>query len=137
RIATPAVRTLVGYTRRVLHLRDGHTLAVFSYSGSADANWLFLIDARDLSSRRFSIPNNDIASHGAALGNDGNIYVMPYQTGRAYRFDVAAETFAPIEVKGLPAGEHTWDALGAADGCVYFGTYPNACVGRYEIATGK
>jgi hypothetical protein len=76
-LVTPPVRTLVGYTRRVLHLPDGHTLAVFSYSGSAPANWLFLIDARDLSSRRIAIPHNDIASHGAALGSDGNIYVMP------------------------------------------------------------
>ena len=47
-IATPPVRTLVGYTRRVLHLPDprGHTLAVFSYTHSALANWLFLIDSR-------------------------------------------------------------------------------------------
>lgn len=137
RIATPPVRTLLGYTRRVLHLPDGHTLAVFSYSNSTAANWLFLIDARDLSSRRFAIPHNDIASHAAALGNDGNIYVMPYHTSRAYRFDVAKAAFEPIRVEGLPDGEYTWDAIGAADGCIYFGTYPNACLGRYEIATGK
>jgi hypothetical protein len=138
-LATPPVRTLVGYTRRVLRLPDGHTLAVFSYSGSAAAaNWLFLIDARDLSSRRIAIPNNDIASHAAALGSDGDIYVMPYHHARAYRFDVAKSTFAPIEVTGLPANEFTWDAIGGEhDGCIYFGTYPNACLGRYEIATGK
>ena len=137
-IATPPVRTLIGYTRRGLHLRDGHTLGVFSYSNSAAANWLFLIDARDLSSRRIPVPNNDIASHGAALGSDGNIYVMPYQHGRAYRYDVTRGAFEPITVTGLPAGEFTWDAIGgAADGCIYFGTYPNACLGRYEIATGK
>ncbi|HEX8523388.1 MAG TPA: hypothetical protein VF669_14130 [Tepidisphaeraceae bacterium] len=137
KIATPSVRTLVGYTRRVIHLGDGHTLAVFSYSHSAPANWLFLIDGRDLSSRRFAIPNNDIASHSAALGSDGNIYIMPYEHGRAYRFDVARETFTPIDVPGLPPGELTWDALGAPDGCIYFGTYPNACLARYDIATGK
>src|SRR4051794_39613838 len=67
KIATPSVRTLLGYTRRVLHLHDGHTLAVFSYSGSAAANWLFLIDSLDLSAQRLAMPNNDIGSHGAAL----------------------------------------------------------------------
>jgi hypothetical protein len=136
-LATPKVRTLLGYTRRVLHLPDGHTLAAFSYSNSAPANWLFLIDARDLSSKRFAIPNNDIASHAAALATDGNIYVMPYSTPRAYRFVVARETFEPIDVPGVPEGEYTWDAIGAADGCVYFGTYPHACLGRYDVARGK
>ena len=137
RLATPPVRTLVGYTRRVLHLQDGHTLAVFSYSGSAAANWLFLIDARDLSSKRFAIPNNDIASHSAALGSDGNIYIMPYQTPRAYRFDVARERFSELSVAGSPPGEFTWDAIGGADGGIYYGTYPHACVGRYDVATGQ
>ena len=137
RIATPPVRTLLGYTRRLLRLPDGHTIGAFSYSNSAPANWLFLIDGRDLSSKRFAMPNNDIGSHGAALGTDGNIYVMPYGSPRAYRFDVARETFEPIDVPGLPPGEYTWDAIGAADGCIYFGTYPHAYLGRYEIATGK
>src|SRR5262249_48218266 len=66
-LGSPEVRTLVGYTRRVLHLHDGHTLAVFSFSGAAQANWMFLIDSRDLSVKRIPIPNNDYASHGAAL----------------------------------------------------------------------
>ncbi len=136
-LATPDVRTLLGYTRRILHLPDNHTLAVFSYSSSgAKANWLFLIDARDLSSQRFDIPNNDVASHGAALGADGNIYIMPYRTGRAYKFDTKAKTFAEIHVD-FPPGDYTWDAIGSSDGCIYFGTYPSASVGRYEIATGK
>jgi hypothetical protein len=138
KIATPPVRTLIGYTRRGLHLHDGRTLAVFSYSNSAAANWMFLIDTRDLSSRRIAIPNNDIASHAAALGSDGNVYVMPYHSPRAYRFDVKRDAFEPITVTGLPPDEFTWDAIGGKDdGCIYFGTYPNACVGRYEIATGK
>ena len=137
KIATPPVRTLLGYTRRLLRLPDGHTIGAFSYSNSAPANWLFLIDTRDLSSKRFAMPNNDIGSHGAALGTDGNIYVMPYGSPRAYRFAVAREAFEPIDVPGLPPGEYTWDAIGAADGCIYFGTYPHAVLGRYEIATGK
>src|SRR4051794_6763188 len=82
-LGTPEVRTLLGYTRRVLHLPDGHTLAVFTFSSAGQANWLFLIDSRDLSSRRIPIPNNDFASHGAALGKDGDIYLMPYGNGRA------------------------------------------------------
>ncbi len=65
-LATPQVRTLVGYTRRVLHLHDGHTLAVFSYSDNGSANWMFLIDARDLTAQRFDIPNHDVGSHSAA-----------------------------------------------------------------------
>src|SRR5690349_5930002 len=84
-LGTPEVRTLLGYTRRVLHLPDGHTLAAFTFSGAAQANWLFLIDSRDLSSRRIPIPHNDFASHGAALGADGDIYIMPYGNGRGYR----------------------------------------------------
>src|SRR6186997_1021572 len=107
KIATPPVRTLIGYTRRVLHLNDGHTLAVFSYSGSVKANWLFLIDSRDLTSQRFNIPNNDIASHSAALGSDGNIYIMPYHSPRAYRFAVSSKAFEPITIEGLPSLEHT------------------------------
>jgi hypothetical protein len=137
KIATPDVRTLVGYTRRVLHLPDGHTLAVLSYSSSTAANWLFLIDSRDLSSQRFAMPNNDIGSHAAALGSDGSIYFMPYHTGRAYRFDVASREFSTLPKIDVPDGEYTWDAVGGDDGCIYFGTYPNACIGRYTIATGR
>ncbi len=135
-IATPEVRVLLGYTRRVLQLPDGHTLAVFSFSSSAPANWLFLIDGRDLSVQRYAIPNNDVASHGAALGRDGNIYLMPYNSGRAYRFEVPSRSFEPIQVD-LPAGEYTWDAIGASNGCIYFGTYPNAIFGEFNPATGK
>ncbi len=138
-LATPAVPTLLGYTRQVLHLSDGHTLAFFSYSGSAKANWLFLLDSRDLTCRRFDIPNNDIASHGGALGRDGNIYIMPYATGRAYRFRVSTGQFEPLAgeplAAQLAAGELTWEAFGASDGSIYFGTYPNAYLGRYNPAT--
>ncbi|MEN6521586.1 MAG: hypothetical protein ABFD46_10625 [Armatimonadota bacterium] len=135
-LCTPEVRTLLGYTRRILHLQDNHTLAVFSYSGSTDANWLFLIDSRDLSFKRFNIPNNDIASHAAALGSDGNIYIMPYHTNRAYKFDTKAKSFKQISVE-VPEGEYTWEAFGASNGCIYFGTYPNACFGEYDTKTGK
>jgi hypothetical protein len=140
-LGTPEVPTLLGYTRRVAHLRDGHTLAVFSYSGTAKANWMFLVDSRDLSHKRYDIPNSDIASHGSALGSDGNLYIMPYATGHAYRFNVGAGTFEPLGEKfleaTLPKGELTWEALGSSDGCIYFGTYPNACLGRYNPATGE
>jgi hypothetical protein len=137
-LATPEVRTLVGYTRRVLHLHDGHTLAVFSFSDSGSANWLFLIDSRDLSAQRFDMPNHDIGSHSAALGSDGNIYVMPYGTGRAYRFDTAKHQFTALPNIGLPPSELTWGAVGDSSGRgIYFGTYPNACLVKYDIVTGK
>lgn len=135
-LGTPEVRTLLGYTRRVLHLPDGYTLAVFSFSSTAQANWLFLIDSRTLTAKRVSIPNNDFASHGAALGADGNLYIMPYGAGRAYRYRVAENRFDPLET-GLPKGEYTWDALGATNGRIYFGTYPNAYLGEYDPATGR
>lgn len=137
-LATPPVRTLVGYTRRVLHLHDGHTLAVFSYSDDNLANWLFLIDSRDLSVQRFDVPNHDVGSHAAALGSDGNIYIMPYGTGRVYKFDVRARKFAEMPHIDLPPGELTWDAIGDPNStAILFGTYPNACLVRYDIATGK
>ncbi len=135
-LGTPEVRVLLAYTRRILRLHDGYTLGVFSFSSTAQANWLFLIDGRDLSVARYDMPNNDIGTHGGALGADGNIYIMPYGSGRAYKFDVEAREFETIEV-GLPKGEYSWAALGASNGCIYFGTYPNAYLGEYNIETGK
>lgn len=135
---TPQVRTLVGYTRRVLHLHDGHTLAVFSFSDNGLANWLFLVDSRDLSADRYEMPNHDVGSHSAALGSDGNIYCMPYGTGRAYKFDTKSRKFSELPPIGLPPGELTWDAIGSKSGnSIYFGTYPNACLVRYDIGTQK
>jgi len=133
-VGTPSVRTLLGYTRNILHLHDGQTLAVFSYSGSAPANWMFLIDSRDLSVKRFSIPNDDIASHSASLGSDGNIYIMPYANSRAHIFNVTSETFETIPCE-LPATDYTWGSTGASNGKVYFGTYPNAYLGEFDITT--
>ncbi|GMV91738.1 MAG: hypothetical protein AMXMBFR82_15160 [Candidatus Hydrogenedentota bacterium] len=130
-LATPEVRTLLGYTRRPLHLPDGHTMALFSFSYSAPANWIFLVDGRNLSSTRHAIPNNDIASHGAALGADGNIYIMPYNTARAYCFDTKTHIFEQLPTD-VAEGEYTWDALGGSNGCIYFGTYPNAVFGEYS-----
>ena len=66
-LGTPRTRTLLGYMRRPLHLPDGNTMALFSFSGSGTANWLFLIDLRDLSSQRYEMPNHDVGSHGAAF----------------------------------------------------------------------
>lgn len=133
-LGSPEVRTLLGYTRRPLHLPDGHTMALFSFSFSAPANWLFLIDCRDMSVERFAMPNNDIGSHGAALGADGNIYVMSYGTGNAYVFDVARRVFRELPCD-IPEGEYAWDAIGGANGRIYFGTYPGAWFGEYDPAT--
>ncbi len=133
-LASPEVRVLLGYTRQLLRLHDGHTLGVFSYSTGAPANWLFLIDTRDLSSQRYPIPNNDGASHGSVLGKDGDIYTMPYRNGRIYRFDTQTRVFKTIDVD-VPKGEATWEPLAAASGKIYFGTYPNACLGEYDPAT--
>lgn len=133
-LATPAVRVLLGYTRRLLKLPDGHTFGVFSFSSSAPANWLFLVDSRDLSVKRYSIPQNDIGSHGGALGADGNIYTMPYGNGRVYEFTVSTGMFDTVTTE-LPAKEYTWEAFGAANGRIYFGTYPHAYLGEYDPAT--
>jgi hypothetical protein len=135
-VATPEVRVLLGYTRRLLKLPDGHTFGVFSFSGSAPANWLFLVDGNDLSVKRYPIPHNDIASHGGALGADGNIYAMPYGNNRVHRFDMATRTFSTVEVPISPT-EYSWDAIGASNGRIYFGTYPSATLGEYDPQTGK
>jgi hypothetical protein len=134
-LASPEVRVLLGYTRRPLNLPDGR-MAVFSFSYSAPANWIFIVDGKDLSYERHSVPNNDIASHTAALGQDCGIYLMPYAHSRAYRFDVGKKIFEQYS-SPLPEGEYTWDALGGSNGRIYFGTWPNAMFGEYEPKTGQ
>jgi hypothetical protein len=136
KIASPEVRTLLGYTRRALHLPDGNRMALFTYSNSAPANWIFVIDARDLTAERYATPNNDIFSHASALGADGKIYTMPYRTGRSYSFDPDTGEFENLTV-ALPDKEYTWDCLGASNGKIYFGTYPNAYFGEYDPASGE
>jgi hypothetical protein len=135
-LSSPEVRTLLGYTRRPLHLPDGHTIGLFSFSFSAPANWLFLVDCRDMSVGRYAMPNNDIGSHGAALGADGNIYVMSYGTGRAYRFDTVAREFSELSCD-IPEGQYAWDAIGGRNGRIYFGTYPGAWFGEFDPASGS
>jgi len=61
---------------------------------------------------------------------------MPYGNGRAYRLDVRTRQFAPVETR-LPATDYTWEAFGASNGRIYFGTYPNAYFGEYDPATGR
>lgn len=135
-LGTPEVRTLLGYTRRPLHFPDGHTMGLFSFSYSTTANWLYLVDCRDLTFERFDMPNNDNGSHCAAMTPDGNIYFMPYATGRAYVFRTGDRMFEQLETE-VPQGEYTWDALGASNGRVYFGTYPNAYFGEYDPVSGE
>lgn len=130
-LSTPSVRVLLGYTRRPLHLPDGHTVAYFSFGSAAPANWVFLVDARDISFKRCAMPNNDVASHGAALGRDGFLYFMPYATARAYRLDPKSGAFEQLPTD-VPAGEYSWDALGGSNGRIYFGTYPSAYFGEYD-----
>ncbi len=63
---------------------------------------------------------------------------MPYASGRAYKFDTAKRQFTQLPAIGLPPGELTWGGIGDAHSpAIYFGTYPNACLGRYDVATGK
>ena len=133
-LATPSVRVLLGYTRRPLHFPDGHTMGLFSFSYSTKANWLFLIDCRDLSAQRIDMPNNDNGSHCAAMLPNGDIYFMPYGNGRAHHFNWNTRTFGPIATQ-IVKDVYTWDALGASNGRVYFGTYPNAAFGEYDPAT--
>ncbi len=133
-LGTPEVRTLLGYTRRVLHLSGGNTLAVFSFGSAPTSNAMFLIGSGDLSVKRVAIPNNDFASHGAALGKDGLIYILPYGASRAYAYSISEDRFQPISID-LPPKEYTWEAFGASNGRTYFGTYPNAIFGEYNPAT--
>ena len=135
-LGAPEVPALLGYTRRPLHLPDGKRMGLFSFSFSAPANWLFLVDASDMTSKRYAMPNNDVGSHGGALGADGNIYIVGYGTGGAYRFNVADETFEKLPCD-LPKEEYPWDAIGHSNGCIYFGTYPSAYFGEYSPADGE
>ncbi|MCC6798155.1 MAG: hypothetical protein IT366_23785 [Candidatus Hydrogenedentes bacterium] len=135
-LATPSVRVLLGYTRRPLHFPDGYTMGLFSFSYSTKANWLFLINCRDLSVQRIDMPNNDNGSHCAAMVPSGDVYFMPYANARAYRFSWQTRTFSTIETD-TDKSVYTWDALGASNGRVYFGTYPNAAFGEYDPATNR
>lgn len=133
-LATPSVRVLLGYTRRPLHFPDGYTMGLFSFSYSTKANWLFLIDCRDLSAQRIDMPNNDNGSHCAAMVPNGDVYFTPYGNARAYRFNWQTRTFSSIHTD-IDKAVYTWDAIGASNGRVYFGTYPNAAFGEYDPAT--
>lgn len=132
-LACPEAPTLVGYTRRLLHLTREDRVALFSYSSGGPANWLFLINLADGSVDRYDVPGHERASHGAAVGSDGNIYTITHHQCRMHRFDAAQRTWTTLRHR-LPESEMVWDALGAPDGCIYFGTYPNTCFGCYDIA---
>ena len=134
KIATPEVNVLLGYTRRPLHLPDDRRMALFSFSYSALANWIFLVNAEDMSFKRYLMPENHNASHCAALGSDGDLYFMPYATGMAHRFDPESESFESFE-SPLPKEDYTWDAFGATNGSIYFGTWPTATFGEYNTKT--
>lgn len=135
-LATPSVRVLLGYSRRPLHFPDGYTMGLFSFSYSTKANWLFLIDCRDLSAQRIDMPNNDNGSHCAAMLPNGDIYFTPYGNGRAHHFSWKTRTFKPVATQ-ITKDIYTWDAIGASNRRVYFGTYPNAAFGEYDPATNK
>lgn len=134
-LCRPEARTLLGYTRRILHVKEERRLGVFSFSNGGDANWLFLISIDDGTAERYDVPNDEQASHGAALGSDGNIYELTFGE-RLHKFDVGRRRWETL-CRPLPAGERPWDAIGAPNGCVYFGTYPSACFGEYCIETGE
>ncbi|GMW01052.1 MAG: hypothetical protein AMXMBFR84_21890 [Candidatus Hydrogenedentota bacterium] len=134
-LATPEVRTLLGYTRRPLHFPDGYSLGLFSFSYSAEANWMFIVDCRDMTFERFGMPENGNGSHCAAMTPDGDVYFMPYARGKAYHFITHEKRFEEIAIT-LPENEYTWDAYGASNGRVYFGTYPNAVFGEFDPEKG-
>jgi hypothetical protein len=137
-LARPEARTLIGYTRRPLVLSALNKIGVFTYSSVGAANWLFLIDIEAGDSERFAVPNGEKASHGAALGADGNIYTFTHEQ-HLHRFIVGEsrwETLAPV-LPGGPDGQLAWDAIGAPDGCIYVGTYPDTCFGQYNTRTGE
>lgn len=59
---------------------------------------------------------------------------MPYANSRAHIFDVSTETFTTLD-SPIPSSEFTWDAIGASNGRIYFGTYPNAYLGEFDPVT--
>lgn len=130
-VCRPEARTLLGYTRRVLHLQPLNKLAAFSYSSVGPANWLFLIDIATGSAERFDVPGGEVASHGAALGSDGNIYTATPR--RFHRFLVSERRWETL--KDLGGDELPWDAVGGTNGRIYWGTYPNTHFAQYDIAT--
>jgi len=134
-LATPKVRSYMGYNRRVLKLKDGRTLGVLSYSQTCGST-LYLIDSDTLAIQQYDVPNDDIGTHGSAVGDDGNIYLCPYHNGYIWKFDTNTKTFAKIETD-IPESEYTWSALAASNGRIYFGTYPNAYFGEFDPATNK
>ena len=134
-LCRPEARTLLGYTRRILHLKQEKKLALLSFSYGGPANWLFLISTEDGETERYAVPADEQASHGAALGCDGNIYAVTFMQ-YLHRFDVEKRRWTTL-CRPLDEGERPWDAIGAPNRCIYFGTYPNACFGEYDIDSGK
>ncbi|MBI3987795.1 MAG: hypothetical protein HY343_12790 [Lentisphaerae bacterium] len=94
-LARPEAPTLVLYTRRLLYLDREQCIAVFSYSSSGPANWLFLIHLEDGAVERHDIPGHERASHGAALGSDGNLYTVTHE-GRIHRFEAARRIWTTL-----------------------------------------
>ena len=122
-LGKPQGRVFLGYTKHILHLPDRHTLAIVSFSNAA-SNWLFLIDARDLSSQRFDIPHHDIGSQGLAMGADRGIlirsdrYLDPINTARSLQAAIQRDGNPDIIFTGKESidseGFQTMHRLGAA-----------------------
>ncbi|MBI2441053.1 MAG: hypothetical protein HYV35_06745 [Lentisphaerae bacterium] len=134
-LCRPETQALAGYTRRLLYLRAERRIACFTYSSAGPANWLFLLSLADGSVERYEVPRHEKGSHGAALGADGNIYTVTHQGGM-HRF-IARDCLWETLPHRLPEGEMPWDAIGAPDGAIYFGTYPHTIFGRYDLARGE
>ena len=62
----PEAPTLLGCTRQLMYLARHGKVAVFSFSATPDANWLFLIDVVDGTGERYPVSNGERGSHGAA-----------------------------------------------------------------------
>lgn len=83
--------------------------------------------------------STDTIIRGMALGSDGNVYVVGYQSGKLYRY--GSQTGELEEISAVAPNHNTFDLVATEDGKLYAGTYARldgqfAKAFEYDIASG-
>jgi hypothetical protein len=64
------------------------------------------------------------------------LYFAPFINGTMYAYDPATGEYEKFDT-GLDHEQQSWDAWGASNGKIYFGTYPTCTFAEFDPKTGK